>query len=165
MKTTTTTISKTGQPASYLALLLTAFTLAFAPQWALAAGDVPFKGSAEGAVVSVTPGPEGVVLTVLAEGKATHLGKFTREEVLVLNPVTGAVAGMIIFTAANGDQLIGEVTGQFTSPTTVAGTYTFTGGMGRFEDAAGEVEFSLATPDGTKFTVEFDGSLSSAGAQ
>src|SRR5262245_6332349 len=66
--TTTATASKTGLSARCLAFLLAAFTLTFAPQWALAAGDVPFKGSAEGAVVSATPGAEGVVLMVAAAG-------------------------------------------------------------------------------------------------
>jgi len=162
MRTTTTTASKkTGLHARSLALLLAALTMASAPRWASAAGEVPFKGGAEGAVVSTLPGPEGVLLTVLAEGQATHLGRFSREEMLLLDPSTGTVAGTVVFTAANGDQLTGVVAGQFTSPTTVVGTYTFTGGTGRFENAAGEVDFSLATPDGMQFTVEFDGSLSS----
>jgi hypothetical protein len=160
MKTTTTT-SKTGLHARYLTFLLAALTVAFAPQWASAAGELPFKGSAAGAVVSASPGPTGVLLTVLADGQATHLGQFSREEMLLLDPGTGTVTGTIVFTAANGDQLTGVVAGQFTSPTTVAGTYTFTGGTGRFENAVGEVDFALSTPDGTRFTVEFDGSLSS----
>ena len=161
---TTPTTTKTGLRAKYLTFLLAALTVASAPQWASATGEVPFKGSAEGVVVSLSPGPEGVLLTVLADGQATHLGRFSREEMLLLDPSTGTVAGTIVFTAANGDQLTGVVAGQFTSPTTVAGTYTFTGGTGRFENAAGEVDFSLATPDGMHFTVEFDGSLSSASA-
>jgi hypothetical protein len=161
--TTTTTLSKTSLRARSLALLLATLAVAFAPDWAAATGEVPFKGSAEGAVISLTPGPEGALLVVLAEGQATHLGKFTREEMLILNPATGTIAGTVVFTAANGDQLIGGVTGQFTSPTTVVGTYTFTGGTGRFENAVGEAAFSLATPDGTHFTVEFDGTLSALG--
>ena len=159
MKTTTTTRSKTNLRASYFALLLATLTMAFAPQRAWATGKVSFKGSAEGAVVSASPGPAGVLLTVLAEGEATHLGQFSREEVLLLDPSTGTVAGTIVFTAANGDQLTGTVAGQFTSPTAVAGTYTFTGGTGRFENAGGEAAFSLSTPDGTHFTVEFNGGL------
>ena len=160
MKTTPTTPkTKAGLRARYLALLLTALTAAFAPQWASADGDVPFKGSAAGAIVGTTPGPEGVLLTVHAEGRATHLGRFIREEMVLLNPVTGTITGMVVFTAANGDQLIAEAAGQFTSPTTVAGTYTFTGGTGRFENVVGEADFSLSTPDGVHFTVEFEGSL------
>ena len=164
MKTTakTATIrSKTSLRASYLALLLAALTTAFAPQWACATGKVPFKGSAEGAVVSAVPGPEGVLLTVLAEGQATHLGRFSREEMLLLDPTTGTIAGTVVFTAANGDQLTGVVAGQFTSPTTAAGTYTFTGGTGRFQNVVGVANFALSTPDGIQFTVEFDGTLSS----
>jgi hypothetical protein len=160
MKTTITT-SKTGQHGRYLTFLLAALTVAFAPHWASAAGELPFKGSAAGAVVNASPGPAGVLLTVLADGQATHLGQFSREESLLLDPSTGTVAGTIVFTAANGDQLTGVVAGQFTSPTTAAGTYTFTGGTGRFENVVGVADFALSTPDGIQFTVAFDGSLSS----
>lgn len=126
------------------------------------AGDsVPFKGSAEGAVVSATP--EGVLRT-FATGYATHLGQFTREELLVLDPATGTITGTVVFTAANGDQISGSVAAQFTSPTTVVGTITLTGGTGRFVKATGEVDASLSTPDGVHFTVELDGSISSVGS-
>ena len=128
-----------------------------------AAATVPFKGSAEGGIVSATPGPDGVLLRVLAEGHATHLGQFSREELVLFNPIAGTIAGTIVFTAANGDQLSGTVAGQFTSATTVAATYTFTGGTGRFANATGEADALLSTEDGVNFTVQFDGSLSSVG--
>lgn len=160
---TTTTKSIIGLLAKYLTIALTAFTGAFAPYCVWAAESVPFKGNAGGAIVSASPGPAGVLVTVLADGRATLLGQFTREESLLLNPVTGTIAGTIVFTAANGDQLSGVVAGQFTSPETVAGTYSFTGGTGRFKNSVGTADFSLVTPDGVNFTVEFDGSLSSVG--
>ena len=142
-----------------LAVLMVAFSF-----YVWAAATVPFKGSAEGGIVSATPGPDGVLLRVLADGQATHLGQFSREELVLFNPIAGTIAGTIVFTAANSDQLSGTVAGQFTSATTVAATYTFTGGTGRFQNASGEADFSLSTSDGVHFAVEFDGSLSSVGA-
>ena len=165
MKTTnvTVTTSKTALLPRYFTLLLAAVALAFGPQSVRGGDSVPFKGSAEGAIVSATPDPGGVLAPTLAEGYATHLGRFTREEVVLLNPVTGTINGTLVFTAANGDQLFGTVAAQFTSPTDVVGTITFTGGTGRFEHATGQTDAILYTPDGTHFSVEFDGSISSAG--
>jgi len=159
-----TTISLTGLLARYLTLALVTLTLAFAPNCGWANESVPFKGSAAGAIVAASPGPGGVLATVVASGRATQLGQFSREESVLLNPASGTITGTVVFTAANGDQLFGTVAGQFTSPNTAVGSYTFTGGTGRFENAAGEADFSLATPDGIHFTVAFDGSVSSVGA-
>ena len=158
MKTNSSTVSK------MLTLLLVAVVLASAPHSILANDQVPFRGKAQGATVGVAPDPAGVVLTVQAEGNATHLGRFSREETILFNPATGTLTGLIVFTAANGDRLSGTVAGGFVSPTQATGTYTFTGGTGRFQNASGDAEFSLSTSDGVHFTVEFDGSLSSVGA-
>lgn len=145
-------------------LLLAAVALAFPAHSTWAGDQVPFQGDAEGSTVSVSLDPAGVVLVVQAEGNATHLGRFLREETILFNPATGALTGLIVFTAGNGDQLFGTVEGGFVSPTTATGTYTFTGGTGRFQNASGEADFSLSTLDGVHFVVEFDGSLSSVGA-
>ena len=158
MKTNTNAISK------MLTLLLAAVALAFPAYSTWANDQVPFKGSAEGATASVSPDPGGVVLSVLAEGYATNLGRFSREETILFNPATGALTGLIVFTAANGDQLFGTVVGGFVSPISATGIYTFTGGTGRFQNASGVADFSLSTLDGAHFTVEFEGSLSSVGA-
>ena len=72
---------------------------------------------------------------------------------LLFNPVMGTVAGSMVFTAANGDRLSGVVAGGFSSPTTAVGTYTFTRGTGRFENATGSAGFSVVTPDGVQFAV------------
>ena len=158
MKTNCKTLSK------MLTLLLTAVALAFQTHSTLANDQVPFQGNAQGATVSVSPDPGGVVLAVRAEGNATQLGRFSREETILFNPATGTLTGLIVFTAANGDQLFGTVEGGFVSATVATGTYTFTGGTGRFQNASGEADFSLSTSDGVHFAVEFDGSLSSVGA-
>ena len=144
--------------------LLAALTLAFAVSSTRAEDQVPFKGRAEGAVTNVSPGPAGVTLTILAEGNATGLGRFTREETVLLNPATGTLTGQIVFTAANVDQLVTTVQGGFVSPTSATGTYTFTGGTGRFAHATGSADFVVSTPDGIHATIEFEGTLSSTGS-
>lgn len=120
---------------------------------------VPFHGRATGAITAVTPGTLGVSLEVAATGTATRLGQFTRQEVLLLDPTTNTFAGLVTFTAANGDRLIGQVTGGFVSPTTATGRYTFVGGTGRFSGVTGKAAFSLESPDGANFVVEFGGRL------
>ena len=160
MKTNINAVSKT------IMLLLAAIALAFPAHSTWAKDQVPFQGSAEGGIVGVAPDPEdpdGVVLTVLAEGNATHLGLFSREETIQFNPGTGVLTGLICFTAANGDELFGTVDGEFDG-TDGTGTYTFTGGTGRFQNASGGADFFLSSSDGIHFTVEFDGGLSSVGA-
>ena len=164
MKTNSKLTSRDGPGVTYLILLFTAITLAFAAHSASASDQVPFKGRAEGAVVSMAPDPAGVVLTALASGNATQLGRFSREETILLNPMTGTLTGVIVFTAANGDQLRCTVVGGFISPTTATGTYTFTGGTGRFENAAGSAAFIASTPDLVHLSVEFEGTLSSVGS-
>ncbi len=124
---------------------------------------VPFHGRATGAITAVTPGTLGVSLEVAATGTATRLGPFTRQEVLLLDPTTNTFAGLVSFTAANGDRLIGHVTGGFVSPTTATGRYTFVGGTGRFTGTTGKAAFSLESSDGVNFVVEFGGRLEGLG--
>ena len=124
-----------------------------------AAAAIPFKGSANGEITGVLPGPTGVSMTAVAEGNATHLGKFTREEHLLLNPETGAFAGDVVFTAADGSQLTATLSGGFTSATTALGNYTFTGGSGRFADTTGSADFSAVLTDEVHFRVEFNGNF------
>jgi hypothetical protein len=124
-----------------------------------AAASRPFKGHAEGMVTGVTL--TGFILEYT--GQATHLGQFTRTEEVSLNPDTGAFEGTIVFTAANGDQLWVEFTGQFTSATTAEGIYTIVGGTGRFTDATGTANFEASTalsPEGALLAaVTFEGTI------
>ena len=159
-----TTTSKTGLLTKHLVPLLAALMLAFATQGVQASDAVPYKGSGAGATVDAVPDPGGLLLSVLVEGHATLTGNFVREESVVFDPVAGTLSGTFVTTAANGDQIFGTITGQFISPTMVVGTNTLTGGTGRFENATGQTTFSLVTEDGVHFTVEFNGRLSSVGA-
>jgi hypothetical protein len=116
----------------------------------------PFKGVATGTVTGVDP--SGAIV-IAATGNATHLGDFTRTEYIFFGP-GGTISGTVVFTAANGDQLWADFSGGFTSPTTLAGTYTFTGGTGRFKSATGTASFDATTLDGIHVAVSFDGSIS-----
>ena len=78
-------------------------------------------------------------------GAATHLGHFAWRDVESVNfctlPGGVAVAGSFVMTAANGDKLAGDftTTGTFAAngDLHIQGAYTFTGGTGRFLNAAG----------------------------
>ncbi len=127
---------------------------------ASAAASLPFWGIADLTITEVVPlGKDSVQLTASATGVATHLGRYTRTETVVLTPSTGVLVGTVVFTAANGDELHADVAGGFTSPTTAEGTYSFTGGTGRFKTASGEASFEAVTTDGVHFAITFEGTL------
>ena len=84
---------------------------------------VPFKGVADAVVTGSEPGADGLHLTLAGTGQATHLGRFTREEDVVIH-ADSTVEGTVVFIAANGDRLYAAADGGFISPTTVIGTYT-----------------------------------------
>jgi hypothetical protein len=146
--------------AAVLSTLLIFLAALAAP---LHAADVPIQGSGRGSVTGVEPVADGLEMSASSSGRSSQLGSFTRTEVLVLDPATGRFTGEAVFTAANGDELHALVTGIFVSPTTAAGTYTFDGGSGRFEQASGEAAFVVYTSDGVHFKVLFRGTVSSVG--
>ena len=124
-----------------------------------AAVRVPFQGTADAVVTAAQPKADGLHLTLTEVGQGTQLGAFTRAETLVVH-AADTISGSGVFTAANGDQVFTTVSGGFTSPTTVAGTYTITGGTGRFADASGSASWSGVTSDGIHVAVTFAGTLS-----
>jgi hypothetical protein len=103
---------------------------------------VPFKGKLDGVVSHYSVDPVTDSVLVNATGNATHLGKFTVSIPHLVNLPTRAAVGRYEFTAANGDTLIAEFTGQ-AQPTSTPGviyiveTATITGGTGRFTGATG----------------------------
>jgi hypothetical protein len=144
-----------------LAYSATALTLLGLGLSASAAPSVPFKGRADLVITGAEDlPPSSRQVTASATGQATHLGRFTRTETLIVNLSDGTFTGTLVFTAANGDQLKADVGGHFTSPTgdSAAGTYVFTGGTGRFQNASGEAAFEV-TPDGADFNVTFKGAI------
>jgi hypothetical protein len=115
---------------------------------AAAGQQVPFKGYADDRITSLEPTPDGGIhLTNAATGQATQLGRFTRVGSGDSHP-DGTSEFTIVWTAANGDQLVSDVEVASFSATTITGTYTFTGGTGRFENASGEADFVGVTSDG-----------------
>jgi hypothetical protein len=111
-------------------------------------------------ITGVTPvGPGLLLLTATATGETTHLGRFTGNETVVLDLADGTFAGTRVFVAANGDLLYADVEGAFTSATTAEGTFTFTGGTGRFQNASGEADFEVVTSDGINLALAFGGTI------
>ncbi len=134
-------------------LMLTVFGLA------LAGSMTPFKGWGSATVIGVNVQPTYTELTIAGTGQSTHLGRFSRLEVLQING-TGGVSGTIVFTAANGDTLTVSVAGQFVSATDVVGTYAVTSGTGRFAASTGGADFTAQSLDGIHVTFRFDGAIS-----
>ena len=152
---------RTGRTAGPVLMVI---TVIFALAAAVLAGDqVPFKGHAVDMITGSHEEADGLHFTNAAWGQATHLGQFTRVGSGVIFG-DGTFEGPLVFTAANGDQLFANAEGALTSPTTAAGTYTFTGGTGRFRNASGEAAFVGVMSDGIQFDVEFSGTISSPGA-
>jgi hypothetical protein len=108
---------------------------------AIAGEQVPFKGRLQGDVTH-TPAPPFDSVLVEAMGNASHLGRFELSIPHLVNLATRTATGTYEFTAANGDKLFGDFTGQST-PTDVPNviaiveTVTITGGTGRFAGATG----------------------------
>ncbi len=133
-----------------------------------AADEVPFHGSLAG-TVTVTPlDPPFASVLIEATGHATHLGRFTLVIPHQVNQALRVGAGTYVFTAANGDTVTADFTGQATvlAPGVIstAETGIITGGTGRFAGATGtfaaERTFFVAT--GTT-TGSFEGTISSPG--
>ena len=99
---------------------------------------VPFKGRAEYTLTAVEPDGS---LRYIGTGQATQLGLFTADASLFPHGDGIHFSATATFTAANGDQLFLVAEGAFTSPTSVVGTATITGGTGRFEGATGDADF------------------------
>jgi hypothetical protein len=121
---------------------------------------VPFRCRAGETITDVTPvGPGLLQITATVTGKGTHLGEFTGTETVVLDLADGTFTGTRVFIAANGDRLYADVEGAFTSATTAEGTFTFTGGTGRFQDASGAADFEVVTPDGIHLALTCKGAI------
>jgi hypothetical protein len=125
-----------------IALALTAFAVVALAGPVVAGEHVRFKGLLEGDVAITPLAPPFVAVLVEATGKANHLGKFTLEIPHVVNRANSSAIGSYHFTAANGDTLSADFTGQAT-PTATPGvlyieeTAIITGGTGRFAHATG----------------------------
>ena len=140
--------------------LMVVFTAALGLALPASAGDqVPFKGHSDNVITSAVPAMDGLHLTAVGEGNATHLGRFTYDENAVVH-ADGSLLATVVLTAANGDQLFFRDAGSLTSPTTAAGTSTFTGGTGRFTNASGTAHFeAVVASDGVHVAATFEGTI------
>lgn len=121
--------------------------------------SVPFKGTLSG-TQSVTPlAFPFIAVDGSATGNATHLGLFTAHFPHTVNVTTRIGVGTYTFTAANGDTLTADFSGQASQAAVVLieEHATVTGGTGRFEGATGsftiERQFDQST-GATRGTVE-----------
>jgi hypothetical protein len=133
-----------------------------------AAEQVPFRGKLEGDA-TLTPAPPLLLEDIEAMGAATQLGYFMLDVRLVVNPATRTAVGVYEFTAANGDTLYAEFTGQAT-PTEIPGvlyiveTATITGGTGRFAGATGSfIAERWSNPTAGMTVGYFEGTISAPG--
>jgi len=131
--------------------------------------QVTFKGSLEGTVIRTPSGPV-VLADIEATGTATHLGQYTLQIPAVVDPVARTAVGTYEFTAANGDTVRADFTGQAT-PTATPGvlsiveTATITGGTGRFAGATGNFTVQRLFDSVASTTVgSFEGTISSPGS-
>jgi hypothetical protein len=137
----------------------------------VAAGkEVPFKGSLEGVVTRTPLAPPFVSVLIEGTGNATQLGRFTVENAHLVNTATRTAIGSYEFTAANGDTLTADFTGQASLTETpgvlsVVETATITGGTGRFAGATGSFTVERLFDANTLLTTgSFKGTISSPGA-
>ena len=119
----------------------------------------PFRGHAHETIIDAEPVADGFLVTATGSGQATHLGRFTRPGRVVVH-ADGSAEGTAVFTAANGDQLFMKISGDPTNSPTIGGTFTFTGGTGRFSDASGGADFvGVIASDGIHIAVAFEGTI------
>jgi hypothetical protein len=101
---------------------------------------VPFKGRLEGTVTVSPLTPPFALVTIVAIGTATELGRFTLVVPHTVNFATATGVGTFTFTSANGDTLAADFTGQadVSAPVfSIVEHATITGGTGRFAGATG----------------------------
>jgi hypothetical protein len=134
------------------------------------AEERPFKASLSGnAHLSPTDDPFVLRNDETGMGNSTHLGNFTWADTEFADfaaiPGGVAVVGTFTMTAANGDELYGELAtvGSFDEEgdLVIHGTYRFTGGTGRFANATGtgDIDAVAFLSPGLPFSGTFHGTI------
>jgi len=125
--------------------LLAALVLLPFARPALGAEEVAFKG--EEVFVSSTPVSFSAPLAVndtVATGTLTEFGRYTLTGRTVINVLLASATATSTMAFTNGDQLLLTMTGHAVEPFSLqetVGTYTVTGGTGRFAGATGGWSF------------------------
>ena len=133
-----------------------------------AAKSVPFGGRVSAVWDNIFDGLFAPPATFVGGGPVTHMGKTTQRGTLTLGAAVAPDVfpgyGSVTITAANGDQLTFDYEGFLNAATGEGvGTFTFTGGTGRFADATGGGNFDalidLSLPEAQPMTVVLDGEI------
>lgn len=133
-----------------------------------AADEVTFRGRLDG-TATVTPlTPPFASVLIVGTGNATQLGRFTMEVPHLVNQATRIAVGSYLFTAANGDTLTADFSGQATlvapGVLSVVETAIITGGTGRFAGATGSFSGArMFFPATGATTGSFEGTISTPG--
>jgi hypothetical protein len=149
MKTTTNLIFAGRRHLPLLALLLVTVTLlAFAPPSARAGDEMPFHANFITQFETVLEFPL-LHVTVNSRGRATYMGRttaFTDDQ--LVNLIDGSGTATYTLTGINGDTLILALVVPVGGTINVdggvifSGSYTITGGTGRFNGATGSGVFA-----------------------
>jgi len=154
-------------------LCLCVLVLVAAVSQASAAEFVPLRGYWVGSTISATLVSPNVVLVVSSgSGNANQLGQFEITSPHLTYLDTFAVEGEHLFTAANGDTVVAQFSGQFVPNADGSLEATFecaiTAGTGRFAGATGSYDFHIiAVPNGTTgfdSVATIDGEISAVGS-
>ena len=127
------------------------------------AAESPFKGNLEGTQTVTPQQPPLALVAGQATGNATHLGQFTVQFPHTVNFATSRGEGTYTFTAANGDTLTADFTGQAQPGpiTSIVEEAVITGGTGRFAGATGRFTARrLFDRSAGTTTGSFDGTIS-----
>lgn len=132
----------------FILVLVLSIVLGTRPAMAV---ERPFTLTGAGSLEFITDGNGNVTGgTLTASGTATHLGKWKQDGTLSFmpnpnNPTIINANGDSTFTAANGNELqvLFDDTALDTTTGIATGTFLFSGGTGRFEEAQGSAKFEV----------------------
>ena len=100
----------------------------------------------------------------VGSGEATHLGRYSEAGTVSFTPTSDPavlhVEGSIVYTAANGDELHANISGELNAVTgAVAASVSYVGGTGRFAAATGSSSLSGQLGAGGAISVSVSGRI------
>jgi len=126
---------------------------------------VPDRAAAESRAYSARGTAQFVSPTdFIGSGEATHLGHYSEAGTVSFTPTNDPavlhVEGSIVYTAANGDELHANVSGELNAETgAVSATISYVGGTGRFSTATGSSSLSGQLGAGGSISVSVKGTI------